>query len=117
VTKGAGGFAINPSLQFRPVVARHSPAFELLRNVLSEWAYTKRSSVIQDTHRALFALFEARLASPTDTLEDGETFLHVCTTNGLQRIATNGCNARVLLIGKIGAGRGITICGKIGDAY
>jgi hypothetical protein len=89
VTRGAGGFAINPSLQFRRVVAWDSPAFGLLRKVHIGWSDPTRPSVIQDTHRALFALFEARLASPTDTLENGETLLHVCTTDGHQQIATN----------------------------
>ncbi|KAL3455574.1 hypothetical protein BJX64DRAFT_294919 [Aspergillus heterothallicus] len=79
MTKGAGGFSISPNLQFRAVVPDDSPAFKLLtkHSRFHTWdpLLIKRSE-IRSTHRKLFDLFHAGLASPTDTLENGTTILH-----------------------------------------
>jgi hypothetical protein len=73
MTKGAGGLAISPNLQFRAIVPSNSPAFKLLLRSGSG----RDGSAIRSSHKALFELFYAGLASPTDTLGNGTTLLHV----------------------------------------
>lgn len=77
ITAGAGGLAISPKLEFRPVVPEDSPAFTLLRGVEASFKSGFNRSVIQDTNKRLFELFREGKASPSDTLPNGETILHV----------------------------------------
>lgn len=86
-TTGAGGFAISPKLEFHALVPRESPAFQLLWDVFKNLGFQPYASIIQETHRKLFALFNEKRALPSDTLADGGTILHVgpcftrrCTT-------------------------------------
>jgi len=78
ITRGAGGFAISPWLQFRAVVSENSPAFALLSH---QSAYKtpgndaeKFADVILEQ---MYQLFQDGKASPTDVLTDGRTLLHV----------------------------------------
>ncbi|KAL4808112.1 hypothetical protein BDV18DRAFT_96177 [Aspergillus unguis] len=80
ITTGAGGFAISPKLEFRPVVPDDSPAFILLRSVKRRFKQGPKRSLIQDANRRLFELFREGKASPSDTLADGSTILHVVTS-------------------------------------
>ncbi|KAL3470051.1 hypothetical protein BJX99DRAFT_240167 [Aspergillus californicus] len=84
MTKGAGGFSISPNLQFRAVVPEDSPAFSLLQSVFRSYIFDISpmigKSEIRRTHQELFELFHTGLASPTDTLENGDTILHAVTT-------------------------------------
>ncbi|KAL4782869.1 hypothetical protein BJX76DRAFT_368788 [Aspergillus varians] len=79
ITIGAGGFAISPKLEFRPVVPEDSPAFILLRSV-RRFKEGSNRSFIQDANRRLFELFREGKASPSDTLADGSTILHIVTS-------------------------------------
>ncbi|PLN78681.1 hypothetical protein BDW42DRAFT_201995 [Aspergillus taichungensis] len=79
VTVGAGGLAVSPKLEFRPVVPKDSPAFTLLRDVEARLKSDHNRSVIQDTNKRLFELFREGKASPLDTLPDGNTILHYVT--------------------------------------
>ena len=81
ITRGAGGFAISPWLQFRAVVSRDSPAFALL-SVKSAY-----ETPLKDCERCadlilkqMYQLFQDGKASPTDVLSDGRTLLHVSPT-------------------------------------
>ncbi|KAL2871597.1 uncharacterized protein BJX67DRAFT_389133 [Aspergillus lucknowensis] len=80
ITIGAGGFAISPKLEFRPVVPEDSPAFSLLRSVRLRFKEGSNRSLIQDANRMLFELFHGGKASPSDTLADGSTILHIVTS-------------------------------------
>ncbi|KAL3458404.1 hypothetical protein BJX64DRAFT_266727 [Aspergillus heterothallicus] len=77
VTKGAGGLSISPTLQFRAVVPDNSPAFKLLSNASPKFWLPQDMRLIRKTHHDLFQLFEKGLASPSDTLQNGDTLLHV----------------------------------------
>jgi hypothetical protein len=79
MTNGAGGFSISPKLHFRAVVPKDSPAFKLLDKYSH---FMVEQGEIRRTHQALFELFHAGRASPTDTLENGDTLLHVRQTSG-----------------------------------
>jgi hypothetical protein len=74
---GAGGLIISPKLEFQPVVPYDSPAFTLLRTVEASFKLGFNESVIQDTQKMLFELFREGKASPSDTLPNGQTILHV----------------------------------------
>lgn len=81
ITRGAGGFAISPQLQFRAVVSNDSPAFALLsyesafRTPMKD--VDKRADLIL---KQMYQLFQDGKASPTDVLSDGRTLLHVSPT-------------------------------------
>lgn len=77
ITIGTGGFSISPKLEFRPVVPEDSLAFILLRSVGSRLKQGSNTYVIRDANRRLFELFREGEASPSDTLADGTTILHV----------------------------------------
>ncbi|KAL4973670.1 hypothetical protein BDW66DRAFT_168434 [Aspergillus desertorum] len=77
ITTGTGGFTISPKLVFRPVVPEDSPAFILLRSVRPRFKEDSNRSVIRNVNRRLFELFREGKASPSDTLADGRTILHV----------------------------------------
>jgi hypothetical protein len=78
MTHGAGGFSISPKLHFRAVVPKDSPAFKLVGKYGRHHRYLHmEKGEIRRTHQALFELFRAGRASPTDTLENGDTLLHV----------------------------------------
>lgn len=83
ITFGAGGLAISPKLEFQPVVSKDSPAFTLLRSAEQSFNLGFNKSVIQDTHKMLFELFREGKASPSDTLPNGETILHVSNSLSL----------------------------------
>lgn len=80
ITVGTGGFAINPKLEFCPVVPKNSAAFTLLLGVEESFKTGFNRSGIHDTKRRLFELFYEGEASPLDTLADGRTILHVSKT-------------------------------------
>ncbi|OJJ04023.1 hypothetical protein ASPVEDRAFT_73591 [Aspergillus versicolor CBS 583.65] len=80
ITIGAGGFAISPKLEFRPVVPEDSPIFILLRSVRLRFKEDSNRSLIRDANRRLFELFREGKASPSDTLADGSTILHIVTS-------------------------------------
>jgi hypothetical protein len=78
ITRGAGGFAISPWLQFRAVVSEDSPAFALL-----SWESAYRAPE-EDIERyvdvilnQMYQLFQEGKALPTDILTNGRTLLHV----------------------------------------
>ncbi|KAL3459301.1 hypothetical protein BJX64DRAFT_206586 [Aspergillus heterothallicus] len=82
LTKGAGCFAICPTIRIQAVVARDSPAFALLfyPKVLS-FAGTELIDHVNAVKTSLFKLFHEGHAAPTDRLEDGSTILHTfCKT-------------------------------------
>ncbi|KAL2860023.1 hypothetical protein BJX68DRAFT_260995 [Aspergillus pseudodeflectus] len=77
MTNGAGGFSISPKLHFRAVVPKDSPAFKLVDKYGRHHRFLHmENGEIRRTHEALFELFRAGRASPTDTLENGDTLLH-----------------------------------------
>ncbi|KAL4738832.1 hypothetical protein BDV11DRAFT_215708 [Aspergillus similis] len=80
ITVGTGGFAISPKLAFRPVVPEDSPAFTLLLDVEASFRSGVNRSAIRDTSRRLFELFREGKSSPSDTLADGRTILHIVTS-------------------------------------
>lgn len=85
ITAGAGGFSINPCLNYRALVPSNSPAFSLLN--LRELSKGFRSMPLSQTNEVceyfesilqqLYELFKDKAASPTDIDEDGETLLTV----------------------------------------
>jgi hypothetical protein len=81
ITRGAGRFAISPSLQFRAVVSRDSPAFALLSH---ESAYRTSGKDVEKCAdlilKQMYQLFQEGKALPTDILSDGRTLLHVSPT-------------------------------------
>lgn len=89
ITRGAGGFAISPILQFRTIVSERSPAFSLLLDARGKHWPQECHINTQDISRQLFKLFQDGKASPLDTLPDGDTLLHVseffyyCTMGGM----------------------------------
>ena len=85
ITTGAGGCSINPCLEFHAIVPFNSPAFLLLdygtfRQHFHTTPPTETIEVgdfFKTTLQQLYDLFQDGRASPTDTVEDGSTLLHV----------------------------------------
>ena len=85
ITTGAGGYSINPCLEFHAIVPFDSPAFLLLdygtfRQHFHTTPPTESIEVcdfFKNTLQQLYELFQDGGASPTDTVEDGSTLLHV----------------------------------------
>ena len=85
ITIGAGGYSINPCLEFHAIVPFDSPAFLLLdygtfRRHFHTTPPTESIGVcdfFENTLQQLYELFQDGRASPTDTVEDGSTLLHV----------------------------------------
>lgn len=83
ITAGAGGFSINPCLNFRAVVPRDSPAFSLLGSSRLHERFPSTSSYetneiceyFESALRELYELFRSKAASPNDVDEDGTTLL------------------------------------------
>jgi hypothetical protein len=81
ITRGAGGFAISPWLQFRAVVSEDSPAFALLDPESAFRPLGKDIETCADLIlKQMYKLFQEGKASPTDVLTDGRTLLHVSPT-------------------------------------
>jgi hypothetical protein len=81
ITRGAGGFAISPWLQFRAVVSKDSPAFALLSHESAFRTPGKDVEKCADVIlNQMYRLFEEGKALPTDVLSNGETLLHVSAT-------------------------------------
>jgi hypothetical protein len=81
ITRGAGGFAISPWLQFRAVVSEDSPAFSLLSQesaCRTPWKDIEKCADM--ILKQMYQLFQDGKASPTDVLSDGRTLLHVSLT-------------------------------------
>jgi hypothetical protein len=82
ITRGAGGFAISPWLEFRAVVSEDSPAFDLFSyNTLLRKTKIDITGGAECILRQLHQLFQEGRASPRDILPDGSTLLHVSTFN------------------------------------
>lgn len=82
VTIGAGGFSISPKLEFRAVVSAYSPAFTFIRH-LSRSGYHRVQRNMEVPHAdpvTLAQMFKDGAASPSDTLPNGMTLLHVSHT-------------------------------------
>ena len=82
VTIGAGGLSISPKLEFRAVVSAYSPAFTFIRH-LSRSGYHRVQRNMEVPHAdpvTLAQMFKDGAASPSDTLPNGMTMLHVSHT-------------------------------------
>lgn len=90
MTRGAGGFAISPTLSFCPVMpynAENFALFEVKALVLNRGF----SEITEDEWQAFFdtrvqrlqRLYSERKASPYDVDQDGNTVLHVCMNDVL----------------------------------
>ena len=85
ITIGAGGCSINPYLEFHAIVPFYSPAFQLLNygtfqdhfNTTPPPQPKEVGDYFDFALRKLYELFRDGRASPTDTVKDGSTLLHV----------------------------------------
>jgi len=76
VTRGAGAFSINPTIQFQGIVDEDSPAFTLVNKAISH-GLINASETLTTTRDGLLVLFREKKAAPTDRLAYGSTILHV----------------------------------------
>jgi hypothetical protein len=94
ISRGAGGMAISPKLSYHAIVSCDSAGFRLIYETI-ELLFPSRylvnwpesSSVVEQTLKRLCDLFASGHASPYDTLENGDTLLHVsgkAQLNGFQ---------------------------------
>lgn len=96
-TTGAGGISISPCLRLRALVPKSSPAFQLLdRKALSaRFGWTSPTNepckYFESALQQLYELFQARVASPTDISEDGETLITVSKSVSSERLDTDVC--------------------------
>ncbi|PYI01492.1 hypothetical protein BO78DRAFT_401250 [Aspergillus sclerotiicarbonarius CBS 121057] len=77
IAYGAGGLSINPQLNFRAVVPDDAPVFKALSDAVKKMHKSPDTAIIDDTTKVILQLFRAGKASPTDSLSDGQTILHV----------------------------------------
>lgn len=78
MTRGAGGFSINPGLSYSGVVPLDAPAFELLQIDVEEMTSIEELQECFDKRiRQLSRLYSERKASPHDVDQYGNTVLHV----------------------------------------
>ena len=84
MTSGAGGFAISPHLEFRPIVPIDSPLFSLLADAEKGLRSHNAAKTLENTHERLFELLREGKCSYSDTLPDGNTILHVSEVRLLQ---------------------------------
>lgn len=84
-TNGAGGISISPCLRLRALVSNPSPAFQLLDRKALEARFRDTQSQqtnelcqhFENVLQELYELFHAKVASPTDISEDGNTLITV----------------------------------------
>jgi hypothetical protein len=79
ITKGAGGLAISPHLEFRATVPTYSPIFRLLSNTEDGLKSETVGRTLENTQQKLFELLQEGKGSWSDTLPNGNTILHVRT--------------------------------------
>jgi hypothetical protein len=77
ITKGAGGLAISPHLEFRATVPTDSPIFSLLSNTEGALKSETVGRTLEDTQQKLFKLLREGKGSWSDTLPNGNTILYV----------------------------------------
>lgn len=79
ITAGAGGFSINPCLDYRAIVPCDSPAFSLLEpgGFITPSQTNEVCEYFESILQQLYELFKDKAASPTDMNEYGETLLTV----------------------------------------
>jgi hypothetical protein len=77
ITKGAGGLAISPHLEFRATVPTDSPIFRLLSNTEEVLKSDTVGRILENTQQKLFDLLREGKGSWSDTLPNGNTILHV----------------------------------------
>jgi hypothetical protein len=94
ISRGAGGMSISPNLSYHAIVSRESPGFRLISDtiellipgrVLHGWPESS-SVVVEQTLQRFYDLFISGHASPHDTLENGDTLLHVS-----EQMELHGC--------------------------
>lgn len=84
-TIGAGGRSISPCLRFRALVSNSSPAFQILNKEALYAGFGIRGppktielcEYFESALQQLYDLFQAKVASPTDISEDGNTLITV----------------------------------------
>lgn len=94
ISRGAGGMSISPNLSYHAIVSRESPGFRLISDTVellvprNIWNGSPPASpvVVEQTLRRLYDLFTSGHASPHDTLENGDTLLHVS-----EQMELHGC--------------------------
>lgn len=77
ITKGAGGLAISPHLEFRATVPTDSLIFRLLSNTEDVLKSKTVGRTLENTQQKLFEILREGKGSWSDTLPDGNTILHV----------------------------------------
>lgn len=98
-TNGAGGVSISPCLRLRAMVSNSSPAFQLLdeKTLDARFGRTQPSQpnelceYFESALQQLYELFQAKVASPTDINEDGETLITVSKSVSSERLDTDAC--------------------------
>ena len=82
MTRGAGGFSINPYLSYTRIVPSDAPAFALLNINMDELDSAKEMQACFDRRiRQLSRLYSERKAFPRDVDQHGDTVLHVCVSH------------------------------------
>ena len=78
LTRGAGGTALSPNLQFRCLVSYDSPAFGLMGKPFpDDMTFDDMKTVASQRVQILRQMFQDGKASPYDVDIDGNTLLHV----------------------------------------
>ncbi|KNG90108.1 hypothetical protein ANOM_002095, partial [Aspergillus nomiae NRRL 13137] len=78
VTSGAGGFSISPKLEFHAIVTEDSPSFTFIRHLI--FCCFRQSLGVEAPvaySQTLAQMFQDGAASPSDTLANGMTLLHM----------------------------------------
>jgi len=104
MTRGAGGFSINPGLSYSRIVPSDSPAFALLDAWTDDIVSTQELQECFDRLlRQLSSLYSERKASPHDVDQYGNTALHVCIKpSGIFQLLTTLQKACHIFLGSIG---------------
>jgi hypothetical protein len=87
VSQGLEKWSIAPSLCTYRIVSENSPAFALLRSFHNDIRASAGLDAWIEPARALFRLFQMRLASPYERLTDGRTLLHVIASLSLHLVS------------------------------
>ena len=82
MTRGAGGFSINPTLAFNSIVPSDSGPFKIMN---TSFTFDASAADMQATFafkkRELLHLYQQGKASPRDIDENGNTVMHVSLGN------------------------------------
>ncbi|KAL3476020.1 hypothetical protein BJX99DRAFT_270829 [Aspergillus californicus] len=81
LTQGVGQLSIYRTVRFHSVVSSHSPAFKLMRRVMTLIWAERPEELLRETQEQILQMLRDKKVNPTDCLRDGSTLLHVLAHN------------------------------------